>query len=203
MRESCSFNSTSFWFSSFSFFATTTSEKQTRSCTLHRNSSVHPFLINPLVLQRGLGFSLGCFFCQGRIPRPLCRTWQTQVAAERDSQVSSILEDDPRRLFAFIRSSKSGAARPIQQLSVSGKIYTGDRVADGFYDSLSSLKAPDMSSINASQSFQNFTQDYENIVKICSAGLKIPPISGKDCSLICQRSYSDQNVILYVIALYL
>ena len=49
-RESCSFNSFFLCFSSFSFFATTTSEKQTRSCTLHRNSSVHPFLINPLVI---------------------------------------------------------------------------------------------------------------------------------------------------------
>ena len=41
-----------------------------------------------------------------------------------------------------------------------------------------------MSSIYTSHSFQNFTKDYENIVKICSAGLKIPPISGKDASLL-------------------
>ena len=41
--------------------------------------------------------------------RRLCRTWQTQVAAERDSQVSSILEDDPRRLFAVVESSLIGA----------------------------------------------------------------------------------------------
>ena len=69
-RESCSFNSFFLCFSSFSFFATTTSEKQTRSCTLHRNSSVHPFLINPLVLQRGLGSALAASSAKGGFHGP-------------------------------------------------------------------------------------------------------------------------------------
>ena len=50
---------------------------------------------------------------------------------------------------------------------------------DGFFDSLSSLKCPDMTEIQSSESYSRFNLDYETIVKICQAGIKIPAISGE------------------------
>lgn len=48
---------------------------------------------------------------------------------------------------------------------------------DGFYDSMSQLKCPDMSNIESSPYFQSTLADYENIVKICKTRSKMPPIS--------------------------
>jgi len=59
---------------------------------------------------------------------------------------------------------------------VSGKIYRGEKVSDGFYDSLSSLKAPNMDPIHSSTSYSRIKADYDMIMKICSSGLKIPPV---------------------------
>ena len=48
---------------------------------------------------------------------------------------------------------------------------------DGFYDSMSQLKCPNMSNIESSPYFQSTLADYENIVKICKTRSKMPPIS--------------------------
>ena len=56
-------------------------------------------------------------------------------------------------------------------------MYSGKDVPDGFYDSLSTLKAPDMSAIHASPSYRSTLTDYEHIIKICRNGIKIPEIS--------------------------
>ena len=132
--------------------------------------------------------------------RRLTRVWKNQVAAERDNMVSTILDHDPRRLFSFIRSKKSAAAANIQKLSVSEKVYTGSKVPDGFYDSLSSLKAPDMTSVHASSSYQSCHADYMHVLEICNAGVNIPPISGKDASLLLHSLRCDVNDIYSVTA---
>ena len=112
--------------------------------------------------------------------RELTRAWHQSQAAKRDQQLHTVLSRDPRRLFAHIRSSKSCASgSKIHSLHVSEKVYRGENVCDGFYDSLSRLKAPDMEPIHSSTSYKQIKQDYDLILKICSAGLKIPPISGK------------------------
>ena len=125
--------------------------------------------------------------------RSLERAWQQQVAATRDQQLHTVLTEDPRRLFSHIRSSKNGAQAKIQALNVSGKIYRGSRVADGFFDSLSALKAPDMTTIHSSSSYCQIKQDYEHVVKICSAGIRIPPISGKDAMLLLHSLKPEVN----------
>ena len=59
-------------------------------------------------------------------------------------------------------------------------MYSGERVSDGFYDSLSSLKAPDLTSLCSSPAFQETLMDYGNVLKIAERGPAIPPISPID-----------------------
>ena len=110
--------------------------------------------------------------------RNLTRSWHLAQADKRDKQLHSVLSSDPRKLFSHIRSTKtSSTGSKIHALKVSGKIYRGEKVSDGFYDSLSSLKAPNMDPIHSSTSYSRIKADYDLIMKICSSGLKIPPVS--------------------------
>ena len=116
--------------------------------------------------------------------RSLTRTWQQVEAVKRDQLLSSILDKNPKKLYSFIRSSKSTTSGAVQRLSVEEREYFGASVPDGFYDSLSSLKDPSMDKIRGSASFQQYDADYQQILKICSAGLQIPQISGKDAVML-------------------
>ena len=96
---------------------------------------------------------------------------------KRDSKLFSILEDNPSKLYKSIKKFKSSTSHQIQKLKVNDKVYFGSSVPDGFFDSLSALKAPNMSTIHNSHSYQSTLCDYEHILKICRAGLKIPEIT--------------------------
>ena len=67
----------------------------------------------------------------------------------------------------------------IKRLKVGNKIYSEDRVADGFYDSISKLKSLDKVS---SSSFDSFVSDYKHIVEIMKTARKIPRISPQKAS---------------------
>ena len=88
---------------------------------------------------------------------------------KRDQQLHSVLDTNPTKLFKAIKKHKSDTGGDIQKLSVKGKIYSGKSVCDGLYDSLSSLKEPNMSHIHASSSYVRYKTDYDQITKICSS----------------------------------
>ena len=125
--------------------------------------------------------------------KSLSKVWRHSEATKRDQRLSSILSTKPSAVYSFLRSAKSGTSKPIQKLTVSGSVYTDSSVPDGFFHSLSSLKAPDMSEIHSSSSYQAFNADYEQIMAICSSGLKIPKISGKDATLLLQSLRPEVN----------
>ena len=62
-------------------------------------------------------------------------------------------------------------------MHVDDKLYEGDCVADGFFDSISSLKTLEASSLLSCSSFESYKEDYRNILKICQNGEKIPLLS--------------------------
>ena len=95
----------------------------------------------------------------------------------RDENLGAILSSNPGHLFKSIRNLKSISSGKIHSLKVSDRVYEDEAVPDGFYDSLSSLKAPDMHCIQSSPHFQNTLSDFENIMKICSTASKIPEIT--------------------------
>ena len=111
----------------------------------------------------------------------------------RDALTHKVLDSDPSLLFKAVKSIKSNDSTNIQTLKVGDKVYSGKTVPDGFFDSLSSLKSPDMASIHSSSSFKSAFSDYSSIRKICSTGLKIPQISTKDATEILYSMKPDVN----------
>ena len=95
----------------------------------------------------------------------------------RDSNLFSILEKNPSDVHNSIKKMKATATSQIQKLTVGDKTFPGSLIPDGFYSSLSSLKAPDMSEIHASPSYKSTLSDYQHILKICGAGINIPEIT--------------------------
>ena len=115
-----------------------------------------------------------------------------QECNKRDSMLSSVFSD-PQTFFKSFRASKSQASSKINSLTVGTKVYSGSSVPDGFFDSLSSLKSPDMSIIHSSPSYKSALSDYTTIRKICAAGLKIPEISARDATDILYSLKPDVN----------
>ena len=123
----------------------------------------------------------------------LTRAARRQTSDKRDRDLNNILDKKPSAIFSAIRNFKGNSSSDIQKLRVSGKVYSGEAVPDGFYDSLSSLKAPDMTSIHRSTSYQRYSADYENILKICSSGLQIPQVSNEDTERLLKSLKADVN----------
>ena len=109
--------------------------------------------------------------------RRLTRKIDIEACYQRENKLFTILQDNPSGLFKSIKSMKKNSSTKIQKLKVNDKVYSGSDVPDGFYQSLSTLKAPDMSAIHSSSSYQSTLGSYEHILKICVDGLEIPEIS--------------------------
>ena len=123
-----------------------------------------------------------------------------KLCSDRDNLVNSVLDSNPGGLFTAVKSFKSSSSSKIQSLKVGKKVYLGKTVPDGFFDSLSSLKSPDMTTIHSSPSYQATLSDYNTIRKICNAGLKIPPISPREATEILFSLKPDVNDLYSITA---
>ena len=103
----------------------------------------------------------------------------TSKEVERDSELQ-----DPAKVFMKVKANKSKQSQKIKSLQVGDKIYTEDAVADGFYDSISSLKT--LKPITAT-SFDRFCEDHRHILEICKSGTQIPRISLDDSLTLLKR----------------
>ena len=68
------------------------------------------------------------------------RTQNLQFDIDRDTQLYNIMGENPAKVFKFIKSMKNTDSGTIDKLNVGQRTYTGINVADGFYESMSSLK---------------------------------------------------------------
>ena len=105
----------------------------------------------------------------------------------RDKQLFSICTHNPSALYSKIRASKRSACGAVPFLTVGEKIYTGNRVADGMYDSISSLKTQDNHFLMSSPSYYSWTDDYKYILELCQNKRDIPSISVELSSKILSR----------------
>ena len=64
------------------------------------------------------------------------------------------------------------------------KVYTEEKVADGFFDSISELKT--LPAITAT-SFERFAEDHRNIIQILKAGTKVPKITENQAEALLKR----------------
>ena len=125
--------------------------------------------------------------------RQATRSSQSDLRNKRDKNLFEILSSNPSAAHRSIKASKSSSSSDIQTLKVDNKIYSGENVPDGFFDSLSTLKAPDMSSLYSSPHYQETLLDYENVLKIAREGSKIPAISPKDSTNLLYSLKSEVN----------
>ena len=121
------------------------------------------------------------------------RTEKSDMRKERCEKLFSILSTNPSSVHRSIKNSSKSASSAVNQLKVQDKVYTGNQVPDGFFDSLSSLKAPDLSSLHSSSQYQDTLMDYENVLKIARDGLKIPQISPKHSTEILHKLKKNVN----------
>ena len=110
--------------------------------------------------------------CRGELRRAI-RAQQRMASYRRDCKLTKGFSS----LFKSIRSSKASAAGKISSIRVGSHKYSGESVPDGFFDSMSRLKRPNLSKIHNTSHFQSTLFDFENIMKICKSGRQIPPIS--------------------------
>jgi hypothetical protein len=52
----------------------------------------------------------------------------------RDQKLFSILTENNKSIYSYIKSCKNSGATSIQKLTVTDKVYVGDSVPDGFYE---------------------------------------------------------------------
>ena len=108
--------------------------------------------------------------------RKLVRKLDVQESIKRNEQHHTIISN-PSKIFQSIRNAKRCSSGKVEKLNVGNKVYLGDQVADGFFDSLSNLKSIDRQFLDNSTSYNLFKEDYQHILKICSAGKPLPPVS--------------------------
>ena len=132
--------------------------------------------------------------------RTACNATSAKASNDRDELLFTVCGSDPSKFFDTMKTSKSTVSRKIPSLKVGNKVYSGNTVPDGFYDSLKSLKAPTMTNIYVSPSYQSTVSDYFIIRKICSAGLPIPEISPREATEFLYRVKPNVNDLYSITA---
>ena len=125
--------------------------------------------------------------------RQSVRAEKAKLRNQRAEKFSSILSSNPSAAHRQIKSARSSQSKNVHTLHVKNKTYVGSSVPDGFYDSLSSLKAPDLSDLHSSPHYQETLLDYENVLKLARDGQKMPPISPKTSTEILHSLRENVN----------
>lgn len=115
------------------------------------------------------------------------RVARVKAGTRRDQQIFSIMTSNPTALFNYIRSSKNSSSTAIQKLSVAGTEYVGDKVPDGFYASMTSLKSCNIERLEECPDLADKFINYKHIMKLCENQPKIPQISRKKAAELLTR----------------
>ena len=102
------------------------------------------------------------------------RTTTLLADLERDTNLYNIMGSNPAKVFRFIKSLKNTNNAAIAELTVGKKSYDGKKVADGFYDSMTSLKKVDYDILKSEPRLSEKFIDYDIIKKLCQDQQGIP-----------------------------
>ena len=105
------------------------------------------------------------------------RTHNMQCDLDRDRQLYNIMGENPSKVFSLIKSFKNTQHGAIAKLTVGQKTYHGQQVADGFYESMSSLKQCDPESLKSVPELSEKLLDYNTIIKLCQNHQGMPAIA--------------------------
>ena len=105
----------------------------------------------------------------------LTRKHKVSIESDRDNHLLQLLSKQPKEIFKSFKSSRSSQSQKLKLLHVEENVYSDEKVADGFFQSISELKTlPETTATN----FERFAEDHRHIVEICKEGApKIPKIT--------------------------
>ena len=115
------------------------------------------------------------------------RTTNMQSDIKRDTQIFNIIGENPSKVFSYIKSMKNMQSSAIAKLTVGNKTYCGSKVADGFYESMTSLKQCDPDSLSSDPGLAEKFLDYDIILKLCQDHQGIPEIAVAKSTEILRR----------------
>ena len=102
----------------------------------------------------------------------------------QNEKLFSIISSNPNAAFRTIKKAKTSSSVQVPYIKVGDKVYHGDRVIDGLFESISNLKTAQPDLLAASPHHSSLMQDYENIKILCSNKCDLPPISMEKSSSI-------------------
>ena len=105
------------------------------------------------------------------------RSFNMKADMERDIQLYEIMGTNPSKMFSHIKAMKNTAGSQLAKLAVGKAVYTGDSVADGFYESMSSLKRCDLANLEAVPELSNKLLDYYTVIELCKNCSRLPEIT--------------------------
>ena len=106
----------------------------------------------------------------------LIRFSRMRESMRRDHTLNKIISSDPSTSYKSIRKLRSSCNSKINKLSVGQRLYSGEMVPDGIYESIQLLKTEPVI-FQRSEDLPDFSEEYLHILDICRAGSRIPPIS--------------------------
>ena len=109
--------------------------------------------------------------------RQLVRSLQNRVYKKHDEKFFEILKSKPSSAFSAIRSARPSSQPQVPFLMVGEKKYCGDRVIDGLFDSIKSLKTLDHQKLSENPHHMSLMEDYKYIKYLCNNKTDLPPIS--------------------------
>ena len=115
------------------------------------------------------------------------RTNRVSDGYQRDQKLFSILTENNKSIYSYIKSCKNSGATAIQKLTVAEKVYIGDSVPDGFYESMTSLKTCDIEGLKSDPVLADHFSNHQHILKLCQDHHKIPAISRDQAESLLSR----------------
>ena len=138
---------------------------------------------------------------QKRHHRQLLRYHEIQRGYSRDRVLDKLCSSSPSQAYKSIKSVRSSKVKKISKLHVGNRIFTGNKVPDGMYESIRCLKT-EQDSENISNEHPDFSKEYLFILEICRAGKAIPPISKHDSDKILNSIRKNVNDFYSITALH-
>ena len=130
----------------------------------------------------------------------LVRYARIQEGFKRDRILDNLITKNSSSSFKTIKAMRN-SNKSISKLYVDKKIFLGDQVPDGMFESIKSLKTEPYC-LNQSSCFPDFSAEYGHILDICKSGQQIPPLTKEKTKKILDSLKKSVNDIYSITALH-
>ena len=122
-----------------------------------------------------------------------------QEGLTRDRILDNLMTVNPSHTFKTIKALKNSSTKKIAHLHVGSKVFRGDQVPDGMFESIKTLKTEPYSLESSSP---DFSTEYGFILDICKSGMKIPSLTREKTRKILENLRKSVNDFFSITALH-